>query len=85
MRALNDGEIADPSTIDFWVKLFRAKPLKGSFAGVSLIDDVGQFQDIETLLTNLQIEQSKEAGTGGRTYMNTELGMDADDIANSTW
>ncbi len=85
LRPLNDSEIADPSTVDFWVKLFRAKPIKGSFAGVSLVDDVGQFQDIETLLTNLQIRQSQEAGLGGKTYVNTELGVDLDDVANNTW
>lgn len=85
MRPLTDGEIADPSTVDFGVQLFRAKPLKWSFAGVSLIDDIGQYQDIETLLTNLQIEQAKEAGLGGKTYVNTELGVDLDDVSNSTW
>ena len=84
LRPLNDGEIADPSTVDFGVKLFRAKPIKGSFAGASLVDDVGQFQDIETLLTNLQIRQSQEAGLGGKTYVNTELGVDLDDVANNT-
>tara|TARA_R110000744_G_scaffold203082_1_gene321961 strand:- start:2439 stop:2636 length:198 start_codon:yes stop_codon:yes gene_type:complete len=40
MRPLTKGEMADPSTIDFGVKLFRAKPLKGSYAGISIIDDV---------------------------------------------
>jgi len=85
MRPLNDWEIADPSTIDFGVKIFRAKPIKWSFPWVSLIDDVGQFQDIETLLSNLQIEQAKEAGTGGRTYVNTVLWVDIDDVANNTW
>ncbi len=85
IRPLNPWEIADPSTVDFGVKLFRAKPLKGSFAGVSLVDDVWQYQDIETLLSNLQIRQSQLAGLGGKTYVNTELGVDLDDVANNSW
>lgn len=85
MRALTPWEIADPSTIDFWVKLFRAKPLKWSFAGVSLIDDIGQFQDIETLLTNMQIYRSKLESLWGKTFINTELGIDLDDAQNQTW
>jgi len=85
MRELTPAEIADPSKIDFWVKFFRAKPLKGSYAWVSLIDDVGQYQDIETLLTNLQIEQAKEAAVWGRTFLDSRLWMETDDIANKTW
>ncbi len=85
LRPLNDWELADPSTVDFGVKLFRAKPIKWSFAWVSLIDDVGQFQDIETLLTNLQIRQAKLAALGGKTFINTELGVDLDDASNNTW
>lgn len=85
MRPLTPWEEADPSTIDFGVKLFRAKPIKGSFAGVSLIDDIGQFQDIETLLANLQIHKSKLESLGGKTYVNTELWVDFDDVQNQTW
>lgn len=85
MRALTPWEIADPSTIDFGVKLFRAKPIKGSFAGTSLIDDVWQFQDIETLLANLQIHKAKLESLGGKTYVNTALWVDFDDVQNQTW
>ena len=85
IRPLTDGELADPSTVDFGVKLFRSKPLPWSYAGISLVDDVGQYQDLETLLTNLQIRQAQYAGLGGRTFINTELGIDIDDIATKTW
>lgn len=85
LRPLTECELADPSTIDFGVKLFRAKPLPGSYAGVSLVDDVWQYQDIETLLTNLQIRQAQYAGLWGRTYINSELGINLDDIATKTW
>lgn len=85
MRPLTPWEIADPSTIDFGVKLFRSKPIKWSYAGVSLIDDIGQYQDIETLLTNLQIYRAKLDSLGGKTFINTELGVDLDDVANADW
>lgn len=84
MRGLTDDEKADPSKISLWVELFRWKPIKWSFAGASLIDEIGQYQDIETLLTNLQIKQAKTAALWGRTYMSTALGMDSDDVANNS-
>lgn len=85
IRGLTEWEKADPSEIDLGVKLFRAKPLKGSFAWVSLIDDLGQYQDLLTLFTNLQTEQAKEAALWGRKLINTQLWVDWDDIANGTW
>ena len=76
------GEIADPSKIDFWVKLFRAKPLKGSYAGISIIDDVWQYQDLETMLSNLEIRQAIEAAVGGRTLVDSRLWVNLNDMAN---
>jgi len=85
MRWLTPAEQADPSEIDFGVKLFRAKPIKWSYAWVSLVDDVWQYQDIETLLTNLQIEQAKVAAVWWKTFINSKLWIDIDDLANNTW
>ena len=85
MRALTDWEMADASSIDFWVKLFRAKPLKWSYAWVSLIDDVWQYQDIETLLTNLQIHQAKLAAVWGKIFVDDRLWIDIDDLADNSW
>ena len=85
IRPLTDAEKADPSKIDIGVKLFRGKPLKWSFAWVSLIDDLGQYQDLLTLFTNLQTEQAKEAALWGRKYVPTTLNIDFDDIANWSW
>lgn len=80
IRPINEWEKADPSKIDLGVKLFRGKPLKWSFAWVSLIDDLGQYQDLLTLFTNLQTEQAKEAALWGRTFVDTLLGVDLDDV-----
>ena len=84
IRALTDAEKADVTLIDLWVKVFRGKPLKWSWAWVSLIDDIGQYQDLLTLFTNLQTEQAKEAALWGRKYVNTLLWIDLDDVANWT-
>lgn len=85
MRALSDAERADPSKIDFWVKLFRAKPLPWSYAWMSLVDEVGNEQDLETLLMNLQIEQAKEAAVWWKTFVHAWLWIDIDQLANNTW
>ncbi len=85
MRALTENELADPSKISLWVELFRWNPIVWSYAWVSLIDDVWQYQDIETLLTNLQIEQAKLAAMWGKTYVDDRLGIDIDDLANNSW
>ena len=81
MRALTDTEKADPSKITLGVQLFRANPIKWSYAGASLIDEIGQYQDLETLLTNLQIHQAIEAGLWGKTFIDSALGIDVDDVA----
>ena len=85
MRALTDTEKADPSKITLWVQLFRANPIKWSYAWASLIDEIGQYQDLETLLTNLQIDQAIEAGLWGKTFIDSDLGIDTDDLASITW
>ncbi len=85
MRALTDTEKADPSKITLWVHLFRAHPIKWSFAWASLIDDSGQYQDLKTLMTNLLIYQAIEAWLGGKTFVDSSLGIDTDDLASITW
>ena len=85
MRALTETEKADPSKITLGVQLFRANPIKWSYAWASLIDEIGQYQDLETLLTNLQINQAIEAGLGGKTFIDSDLGIDTDDLASITW
>lgn len=85
IRPVSDAERADPSKIDLGVKIFRGKPLKGSFAGVSLIDDLGQYQDLLTLFTNLQTEQAKQEALWGRTYLDTALWVDMDDVWDWSW
>jgi len=84
MRALTENEKADPSKISLWVQLFRGKPIKWSYAWASLVDEIGQYQDLETLLTNLQIQQAKVAALGGKTYIDGRLGLDIDAVASES-
>ncbi len=83
IRGLTDWELADPTTIDLWVKLFRAKPIKWSYAGESIIDEMGQYQDIQTLLTNLKILEAKFAASWPKTYLDANLWIDIDEVAST--
>ncbi len=83
MKALTATEIADPSQISLWVSLFRAHPIKWSFAWASLIDDSGQFQDLKTMMTNLLIYQAIEAWLWGKTFVDSELWVDVDAVATA--
>ena len=85
MRALTETEKADPSKITLWVHLFRAHPIKWSFAWASLIDDSGQYQELKTLMTNLLIYQAIEAWLGGKLFIDWALWVDTDDLATRKW
>lgn len=85
MRALTETEKADPSKITLWVHLFRAHPIKWSFAWASLVDDSGQYQDLKTLMTNLLIAQAIEAWMWGKVFVDDALGIDTDDLASISW
>ncbi len=85
MRPLTKTEQADPSKITLWISLFRSKPIKWSYAWATLEDEIGQYQDLETLFTNLSISQAIEAGMWGKTFLDDDLGIDPDDLANIEW
>jgi len=85
MRALTETEKSDPSKITTWVQLFRKNPIKWSYAWATLIDEIGQYQDLETLLTNLQISQAIEAWLWGKTFVDDSLWIDTDDLASIQW
>lgn len=83
MRELTEDEKADPSKVDFWVKLFRAEPIQGSFAWASEIDNVWAYQTVNTYLTNLSIDQAAKAAFWGKTIVDSRLGIDTDQLANA--
>ena len=46
---------ADPRKIKFPVVLFRSDPIPGLFFGASIWDQIGQYQNVEEILDNLEI------------------------------
>lgn len=82
MQPLSESEKADPSTITLWVTLYRWIPIPGQYNGASAIDEVWPYQDLENLITNLQIQQTLRNVVWGKTILDWELWVDEEDYAN---
>jgi len=82
MQPLNDMEKADPSKITLGVTLYRGIPIPGQYNGASAIDEEWPYQDLETLITNLQVEQALRSVVGGKTILDWELGVDENAYAS---
>lgn len=86
MKALSEEEKADPSKITLWVTLYRWVPIPWQYNGASAIDEVWPYQELETLITNLQVEQALRNVVWGKTIIDSELGIDENDYASmSPW
>ena len=86
MTTLSDNEKADPSKITLWVTLFRGVPIPWQYQWASAVLEEWPYQDLTTLITNLQIEQALRAVVGGKTILDWELGIDENDYASmSPW
>ncbi len=86
MKPLSENEKADPSRITLWVTLFRWVPIPGQYNGASAVDEEWPYQDLTTLITNLQVEQALRAVVWGKTILDAELGIDENDYASmSPW
>jgi len=59
LEALTPSEKKRPDKIKFPVQLHRRKPKLGSFFGVSIADEILQYQDAISVLTNLQLMQAR--------------------------
>jgi len=82
MQPLTDMEKADPSKITLWVTLYRGIPIPGQYNWASAIDEEWPYQDLETLITNLQIEQALRSVVGGKTILDGELWIDENNYAS---
>jgi len=86
MMPLTDDEKADPSQITLWVTLYRGIPIPGQYNGASAVDEEWEYQDLITLITNLQVEQALRNVVWGKTILHWELGIDENDYASmSPW
>lgn len=65
------------------VTLYRAKPIPYSFFGASLFDEIEQYQDLATMLANLQVKLAQRQSLGGNKFVDGRSGLDIDMIQNS--
>lgn len=82
LRELSKKEKLRPGKINLWVTLYRGKPIPFSFFGASLFDEIEQYQDLDTLLVNLQVRQAQRVGLWPNKYMHSGLWLDIDQIIN---
>lgn len=71
--ALTEAEKRKPSKISFPVQLHRRKPKFGSVYGVSIADEVLQYQDAISKLTNLNLIQARKIALGSDLYMDERI------------
>lgn len=81
IEALTSSEKKNPTKVKFPVQLHRRKPKFGSFFGASIADEVLQYQDAISVLTNLQLLQARRDALWPDTYVADSLGIDLATIA----
>jgi hypothetical protein len=59
IEPLTESEKRKPTKVKFPIQLHRRKPKYGSVFGVSIADEILQFQDAISILTNLQLIQAR--------------------------
>ena len=82
MMPLSEDEKVDPSKITLWVTLYRWVPIPGQYQWASAVDEVWPYQDLITLITNLQIQQALRNVVWGKTILDWELWIDENDYAS---
>ena len=75
IEPLTMAEKKKPTKCKFPVQLHRRKPKLGSPFGVSIADEVLNFQDSITKLTNLQLIQANQQALGPDTFIDDRLGV----------
>jgi hypothetical protein len=76
IEPLTIAEMKNPTKVKFPVQLHRRKPKKGSVFGVSIADEVLQYQDAISILTNLQNKQAQNLALGPDIFVDDRLGID---------
>lgn len=77
IEPLTAAEKSKPDKVKFPVQLHRRKVKLNSFFGVSIADEIMQFQDAVSVLTNLQLIQARIAALGPDKFIDQNLGLDA--------
>lgn len=73
---LSQKEIKNPDRIQYPIQIHRRNPLYNSFFWVSLADEVLQYQDPISILTNLLLMQSRIAALWPDKYVSNALWID---------
>ncbi len=76
IETLTNAEKLNPTKVKFPVQIHRRKNKPNSFFWVSIADEILQFQDAITTLTNLQLIQARIAGLWPDKYVDNSLGID---------
>ena len=76
IEPLSKAEKAKPTKVKFPIQFHRRKPKLGSVYGVSIADEVLQFQDVISKLTNLEVVQATNLALGPDLFIDDRLGID---------
>lgn len=81
LEPLSKAEKAQPTKVKFPVQFHRRKPKLGSVFGVSIADEVLQFQDAISILTNLELIQANNLALGPDMFVDDRLGIDTETLS----
>lgn len=81
IEPLTKAERLKPSKVSFPIQLHRRKPKYNCFFGVSIADEVLQYQDNISVLSNLQLIQARQAALGPDKFVDQNLGIDVAKLA----
>lgn len=86
IEPLSKAEKAKPTKVKFPIQFHRRKPKLGSVYGVSIADEVLQFQDVISKLTNLEVVQATNLALGPDLFIDDRLGIDTVTLSEtSVW
>lgn len=78
----SEKELKKPSQTKYPIQLHRRFPLYGSTFGASQADEILQYQDAVTVLSNLQLIQARTAALWPDKFVNANLGIDVASLQN---
>lgn len=81
LSPLTKAERKKPTKVKFPIQFHRRKPKLGSPFGVSIADEILQYQDAISILTNLQLIQANNLALGPDIYVDEKLGIDTETLS----
>jgi len=81
LAPLSIAEKKNPYKVKFPVQLHRRKPKYGAPMGVSIADEILQFQDAISILTNLELIQANNLALGPDIFIDEKLGIDTETLS----